>query len=235
MIIDHAPASPRSVVVMQHGFFRSPDHLEGIAAACVSRGMTVVRPHLPSLRPGASLQSRSYVQRFARHVCEASAELSPNAVHIVLGHSAGGAVVCAMLNSVPQMWAGAVFIDPVDKHALIHTWAWGSAGRPGLPVQVLAAPGSACNRRGAASADLLRSGRVDAGEGYELFGEVNHADIERVPADLRETSVRAPDRLARWACGPGGDAASVCALGRATVAAIEAIEASARTRGLGEE
>ncbi len=224
MIIDHSssPGPPRAVIVMQHGFFRSPAHLHGIAGACVSRGMTVVRPHLASLLPGRSLQSLAYVNRFARRVCEVSARLTPTAVRVVLGHSAGGAVICAMLREVPGVWSGAVFVDPVDRHELIHSWAWGRAPSE-FPVHVLAAPTSACNRQGAAAADLVSSGRVHPKDGYEVFAKTNHGDIERVPSDLTAASVRAPDVLTRWACGPGGDAASVCALGSATVAAVEAI------------
>lgn len=225
MIIDYAStaAPPRAVIVMQHGFFRSPAHLQGIAAACASRGMAVVRPHLASLVPGRSLQSLPYVERFAHRVCEESTDLFPTAVRVALGHSAGSAVVCAMLMQVPGMWAGAVFIDPVDKHRLIHTWAWGHASPKTFPVHVLSAPKSTCNRHGAAAEDLLRSGRVHPGGGYEVFVKTNHADIERVPSDLTAASVRAPDVLARWVCGPGGDAARVCALGRATVTAIESL------------
>jgi pimeloyl-ACP methyl ester carboxylesterase len=219
---------PRAIVVMQHGFLRSPEHLEGLAQACADRGMIVARPRLASLRPGRSLQSQSYVQSFARDICAFTASLAADTPRVVLGHSAGAAVVSAMLCEAPGMWSGAVLVDPVDRHGFIHRWAVHSDMPDAFDLQVLVAPPSACNRQGAAVTDLRSSGRLSAPGACVVFPATNHADIERVPQDLMPSSVRPVDRVVRWACGPGGDPVSVCVLGRTVVESIERLSSPDR-------
>lgn len=219
---------PRAVVVMQHGFLRSPEHLEGLARACADKGMIVARPRLASLRPGRSLQSQAYVQRFARDVCAFTANLAADTPRVVLGHSAGAAVVSAMLCEAPGMWSGAVFVDPVDRHGFIHRWAVHRDTPDDFGLQVLVAPPSACNRQGAAATDLRSCGRLSGAGDCVVFPETNHADIERVPQDLAPSSVHPVDRVVRWACGPGGDPVSVCALGRTVVESIERLSSPDR-------
>jgi hypothetical protein len=95
-------------------------------------------------------------------------------------------------------------------------------------LQVLAAPPCACNRQGAAITDLRGCGRLTGAGDWEVFPATNHADIERVPHDVMPSSVPEVGRVVRWACGPGGDPASVCALGRAVIESIERLSSPHR-------
>jgi hypothetical protein len=119
------------------------------------------------------------------------------------------------------MWSGAIFVDPVDRHGFIHNWARLGDLPYGCDLQVLVAPPSACNRQGAAVRDLRDSGRLSNRGDCLVFPGTNHADIERVPPDLVEMSVADTGLVTRLVCGPGGDPASVCALGRAVLESIE--------------
>ncbi|MUH45033.1 MAG: hypothetical protein F2793_00835, partial [Actinobacteria bacterium] len=167
-------ARARGAVLLLHGFTRHPRHLDLLAGRFVDAGVMVVRPHLASLSPVASMNRPSVLARAARSIAEAIGD--PRLPLVVVGHSAGAAAgsgIAAHLLDAGAFVRGLVLVDGVESPTRSIERAWPRIGQ--LPMFCVCAPPSRCNRQGAL-AEWLRSRRTGA------FGVVvrgaGHGDIE---------------------------------------------------------
>ena len=213
---------------VQHGFARRGRHLEGLAGALATAGISSVRPDIASLVPRHSMHDPAFLTASALTIARAiesgipqsrGVDLGPSWVGV--GHSAGAAVVTHVAGVLaarpdgPGSPRGLVLLDPVDTVGGLLR-----AALPGLPddlpIIALALPPSRCNRGGETVAWLGRTGRVE----IVALADLSHADPERIPASLLPADVAPAGRSARWACGPAGSADRVAALGEVAVAQV---------------
>lgn len=215
-----AAMEPKGWAWLQHGFARSSGRLGGLAGALASQGITVVRPDISSFTPWRSLHDRDYLGAVARRVAESVAD-GTVAMHGVaaggpwlgIGHSAGAAVVveaAAVLADQPVDLGGLILLDPVDTVGGLMAAALPGVGE--VPMVAFACAPSRCNRHGATLATL--TGRVEV---VDLPG-LSHADPERIPADLRVSSVPPAGRAVTALCGAGGTPDAVVDLGERVLA-----------------
>lgn len=220
-----ASGEPRGWAWLQHGFARTGSSLAGLAGALAARGVCVVRPELRSLTPRRSMHDRAYLTAVTLTLAAAVDEgaVSARGVPVSgpwlgIGHSAGAAVVvhaAAVLASRPVDIAGLILIDPVDT---VGGLLAGSLSEiPGVPIVAFACPPSRCNRQGQTARRLTV--RADV---IPLPG-LSHADPERIPGDLRVTSVPPPGRAVSAICGRGGSPEAVIDLGERVANAAGAL------------
>lgn len=212
------PVGPvRAAVIVQHGFARAPQRLAGIAGLLAARGLLVVRPRVPSLRPRHSLQDSRWLDDLGREIISQIRRRAGDRPIIGVGHSAGAAVVSGWSADL----AGLILLDPVDRHGRIADLARADA-RNDVPLRVISADPSGCNRHGRAAESLAAAGRIEAGTTWVTIEHTAHQDPERIPASLEPADVADDDLLARWACGRGGTSERVCRWGHRLVEDIEA-------------
>jgi dienelactone hydrolase len=199
---------PLGVAWVQHGYARNPLYLSSLAVALADAGLLVALPALASFRRTGSLNDGPYLDAIGRavaglnrrgsalHAAVADAgapALSPDSVRVVLvGHSAGGAVVARAARSADRTVgsdsaiAGLVVLDATEN--LAKTFASSLPDLTHEPILGVFAAPSRCNLRGA-GADALRS-EHDGFVGIRLTTG-NHCDAEGPDTD----------RVCRTLCG----------------------------------
>lgn len=171
VLIDR-PAHARAVVIALHGFTRSGRHLQHLADRLVTEEIVVVRPTLHSLWWPRSMNRHEVIEELARAIGPVVAEL-PVAI---VGHSAGaaaGACLAARLIEDDVDVRGLVFADGVESPTRHIERAWPLVRA--LPVRMIAAPASPCNRQGALTGWLAE--RIDGVFGV-LVADSGHGDVE---------------------------------------------------------
>ena len=214
-----AAGGPRGWAWLQHGFARTSAGLAGLASGLAAQGICVVRPDLRSLTPRRSMHDRAYLTAVTLTLAAAVDEgtvaargVPVSGPWLGVGHSAGAAVVvhaAAVLASRPVDIAGLILLDPVDT---VGGLLAGSLPEiPGIPIVAFACPPSRCNRQGRAALQLrARADVVD-------LPLLSHADPERIPGDLRASSVPPAGRVVTAMCGRGGSPPAVIDLGERVV------------------
>lgn len=219
---------------VQHGFARRGRHLDGLAGALASAGISGVRPDIASLVPRYSMHDPAFLTAVALTVARAIEAGIPQGrgvdvgtSWVGVGHSAGAAIVAHVASVLaarpvgPGTPRGLVLLDPVDTVGGLLR-----AALPGLPADLpivaLALPPSRCNRGGETVEWLGRTGRVEV----LPLPDLSHADPERIPASLLPADVAPAGAAARWACGPAGSADRVAELGEFAVAQVRTLLAA---------
>jgi pimeloyl-ACP methyl ester carboxylesterase len=215
---------------VQHGFGRRASALAGLAQLLAGDGIAVVRPDIAWWRPRRSMHDATWLTAASLTIAHAVEVGLPQergvgrgtpARWVLLGHSAGGAVVghaaACMEARVTDSVAGMVLLDPVDTVGGLLAGVL-----PALDESlrdrstVHACRPSRCNRQGATVAELRT-------QGWSLIDHpgLSHADPERIPGSVSGPALPADPWAARM-CGRPGSGADVLALAAAVRAEVGA-------------
>jgi len=169
---------PLGTVVLLHGFTRHPRDLQAPAERFAALGARVLRPRL-----GAWWWPRSTNRtRYLTHIAEAVAQARSTGPLIVVGHSAGapaGAWIAAALRNSGTSVDALILVDGVESPARTLRRAWPDL--TGVPVDVICAPPSRCNRNGALARwldDYRESGQPGPSVGLIVIPGMGHGDVE---------------------------------------------------------
>lgn len=176
--VEGAPATQGTAVCL-HGFTRSGQRLQQLAERLSRGGVSALRPTLGSLWWPRSMNNPHVVANLADALTSPAGPdgtIVGSGPTVIIGHSAGAAAGCRLAADLMQRGVtvrGLVLVDGVESPTRHVARSWPAIEH--LPIRVVTAPGSPCNRHGALSTWL--SERVTGRFGTLVAGST-HGDVE---------------------------------------------------------
>lgn len=200
-----------TTVLLWHGFMRSPRHVAAMIQRLEREGLAVMAPHVR----GPIAMNRAAP---ALRAVGALLDSSPASV-VIVAHSAGAALGAWAARSLPPIQrCGLVLADGTDN--LVQGFMRTLPVLRGMPVSLVDAEPSPCNRHGALTRQILAA--HDRVQAVRVPG-AGHGDFERDVAGQRNAG---PSALYARVCGDRSSDAIADQFQEAVVAAVLAMLAA---------